>query len=33
MLAEQHENIFACVGIHPHEASKAGDQDLKEFKS
>jgi TatD DNase family protein len=28
-LAEQHESIFACIGIHPHEAAKAADTDLK----
>ena len=27
LLAERYENIFACVGIHPHEVSKAGHQD------
>ncbi len=27
-LAEQHENIFACIGVHPHEAAKATDMDL-----
>jgi TatD DNase family protein len=32
MLAEQHDTIFACVGIHPHEASKAGHQDLAEIE-
>ena len=32
LLANQHENIFACVGIHPHEVSKAGDQDLAEIE-
>ncbi len=31
-LANQHENIFACVGIHPHEALKAGHQDLAEIE-
>jgi TatD DNase family protein len=30
-LAEQYENIFVCVGIHPHEASKANDLDLAEI--
>jgi len=32
MLAEQHKDIFVCVGIHPHEASKAGDRDLAEIE-
>ncbi|MGD1046326.1 MAG: TatD family hydrolase [Bacteroidota bacterium] len=32
MLADQHENIFACVGIHPHEVSKAARQDLAEVE-
>jgi TatD DNase family protein len=32
LLADQHENIFACVGIHPHEASKAASQDLAEIE-
>jgi TatD DNase family protein len=31
-LADQHENIFACVGIHPHEVSKVGRQDLAEIE-
>ncbi len=30
-LAEQHANIFACVGIHPHDAAKATGKDLKEI--
>jgi TatD DNase family protein len=32
-LAEQNEPVFACVGIHPHEASKAADQDLGEIET
>jgi TatD DNase family protein len=32
-LAEQHEYIFACVGIHPHEVSKANDRDLAEIET
>ncbi len=32
MLADTHENIFACVGIHPHEVSKAASQDLAEIE-
>jgi TatD DNase family protein len=31
-LADQHDNIFACIGIHPHEASKAADQDISEIE-
>jgi TatD DNase family protein len=31
-LADQHENIYACVGIHPHETSKAVDQDLADIE-
>jgi len=33
LLAEQHEHIYACVGIHPHEAAKAGHQDIAEIQS
>jgi len=32
LLADQYENIFACVGIHPHEVSKANRQDLAEIE-
>jgi TatD DNase family protein len=32
LLAEQHKNIFACVGIHPHEAAKAVSRDFKEIE-
>jgi TatD DNase family protein len=32
MLADRYENIFACVGIHPHEASKAANRDLTEIE-
>jgi TatD DNase family protein len=32
LLADRYENIFACVGIHPHEASKAASQDLAEIE-
>jgi TatD DNase family protein len=31
-LAEQHENIFACIGVHPHEAAKATDKDFGEIE-
>jgi TatD DNase family protein len=33
LLADQLENIYACVGIHPHEAAKAGHQDLTEIQT
>ncbi len=32
LLADRYENIFACVGIHPHEASKASRRDLTEIE-
>jgi TatD DNase family protein len=32
LLAGQHENIFGCVGIHPHEVSKSSHQDLAEIE-
>lgn len=31
-LAEKHENVYACVGIHPHEAAKATDSSLEEIE-
>lgn len=31
-LAEQHDSIYACVGVHPHEAAKANTQDLVEIE-
>jgi TatD DNase family protein len=31
-LAEQHENIFACIGVHPHEAAKTTDKDFVEVE-
>lgn len=31
-LAERYERLYACVGIHPHEASHATDQALKEIE-
>lgn len=31
-LAGRYENLFASVGIHPHEAKEAGDQALAELK-
>ena len=31
-LAEKHQQIYACVGIHPHEAKKATDSSLKEIE-
>ncbi|MBI3004201.1 MAG: TatD family hydrolase [Ignavibacteriales bacterium] len=32
-LAEKHPAVFACVGVHPHESSKASDKDLAEIES
>jgi len=32
LTAEQHENIFACIGVHPHEAAKATDKDFGEIE-
>ncbi len=32
-LAEKHQNIYACVGIHPHEASKATDRVLAQIET
>jgi len=31
-LADKYEQIYACVGIHPHEASKAGEHDIAEIE-
>lgn len=31
-LAEKHDFLFACVGYHPHEASKATDTNLAEIE-
>ncbi len=31
-LAEKHENVFACVGIHPHESAKADQASLDEIE-
>jgi TatD DNase family protein len=31
-LAEEHAELFACVGIHPHEALKATEADLLEIE-
>lgn len=31
-LAEHYESIYACVGIHPHDAQKASEQDFKEIE-
>jgi TatD DNase family protein len=30
-LADEHEAVYAIVGIHPHEAGRAGDADLAEL--
>jgi len=27
-LADRHDSVYACVGVHPHEAGKATDRDL-----
>ena len=32
-LAEKHEMIYACVGFHPHDASKADDRALEEIET
>jgi TatD DNase family protein len=32
-LAESHPNVYACVGIHPHEASKATPRVLEEIEA
>ncbi|MGH2569053.1 MAG: TatD family hydrolase [Bacteroidota bacterium] len=32
-LAEQYPFIYACVGFHPHEASKATEQSLREIEA
>ncbi len=32
-LAEQHEGIYATIGIHPHEARLADDEDFAELES
>jgi TatD DNase family protein len=32
-LAEKYEMIYACVGVHPHDASKATDATLKEIET
>ncbi len=31
-LAENHEELFACVGFHPHEAGRAGEAELAEIE-
>ncbi len=31
-LAEKHENVYACVGFHPHEARKADDNSLRQIE-
>jgi TatD DNase family protein len=31
-LAEKYEMMYACVGFHPHEAKKAGEQSLQEIE-
>ena len=31
-LAEKHDMVYACVGFHPHDASKADEQSLEEIE-
>ena len=31
-LAESHPNLYATVGMHPHDAKEVGDQDLQKLK-
>ena len=31
-LADAHEGVFACLGIHPHEAGEAGEADVEELR-
>ncbi|MDH4070448.1 MAG: TatD family hydrolase [Ignavibacteria bacterium] len=31
-LAEKHASVYACVGVHPHEAAKATENDLRELE-
>ena len=32
-LADRHKGVYACVGIHPHEAGKTTDDSLREIES
>jgi TatD DNase family protein len=32
-LASKYAGLYACVGIHPHEAAKAADEDLEQIKN
>lgn len=32
-IAHRYSGVFAAVGIHPHEAEKAGEEDLKEIEA
>lgn len=32
-IAQQHSNIFAAVGIHPHDAAKATQEDINELET
>ena len=32
-LAHRHENIYATVGVHPHDVAKAGDETFDELKA
>jgi TatD DNase family protein len=31
-IAEQHESIYASIGVHPHEAEKTGEADFQELE-
>jgi TatD DNase family protein len=31
-LADRHAGVFACVGVHPHEAAKATERDFEEIE-
>ncbi len=31
-IAEKHTNIFAAIGIHPHDAAEASEDDIRELK-
>ncbi|HTY00824.1 MAG TPA: TatD family hydrolase [Bacteroidota bacterium] len=31
-LASKYDSVYACVGVHPHEAAKAGDRMLEELR-
>ena len=31
-LADEHDGVYACLGIHPHEAGSAGERDVEELR-